>query len=206
MTLPNLACYFKNATDILISENLDLLNDNSLQHVKEESLDELEMKLDSALDILNLKLMNKFEFKNNNDNANVIKNPLKRIGYKRKDNSNCNNNLKKKMINLISSIRINDLKDSIDSKDSMEESANKINDSLSTINKSVLTPSINSNISTSSGSNNTKDCGSLNNMTGLKRKNEIKISQFELLNHVNIKSKDNKPDYSKVISFLEKYS
>lgn len=201
MTLPNLACYFKNATDILISENLDLLNDNSLQQVKEESLDELEMKLDSALDILNLKLMNKFEFKNNNDNTDLIKKRLRRIGYKRKDNNS--HNLKKKMINLISSIKINDSKDS---KDSKEESANKINDSSSTMNKSVLTPSINCNISTSSGSNNTKDCGSINSMTGLKRKNEIKISQFELMNNVITKSKDIKPDYSKVISFLEKYS
>ena len=201
MTLPNLACYFKNATDILISENLDLLNDNSLQQVKEESLDELEMKLDSALDILNLKLLNKFEFKNNNDNTDVIKKPLKRIGYKRKDYNS--NNHKKKMINLISSIKINDSKDS---KDSKEEGATKMNDSSSTMNKSFLTPSINSNISTSSGSNNNKNYDSLNSMTGLKRRNEIKISQFELVNNVITKSKDNKPDYSKVISFLEKYS
>lgn len=188
MTLPNLACYFKNASNCLISENLDLLNDNSLDKVSEESLDELEMRLDSTLDILNFKLRNKFEFKSENEinekktYSSKIKRHLKEISQKKESNKN--------------------------NKYTKEESFSNSNEKYINSNKSDLNNSIYSKLSTSFESISNKDVESdnKNNMTGIKRKNDINISCFEIKNMNEALKTVNKPDYAKVISFLEKYS
>lgn len=190
MTLPNLACYFKNASNCLISENLDLLNDNSLEKVSEESLDELEMRLDSTLDILNFKLRNKFEFKSDNEinekktYSSKIKRHLKEISQKKELNRIQNN------------------------KSNKEESFSNSNEKYIKSNKSDLNNSIYSKLSTSCESISNKDFESDNktNMTGIKRKNDVNISCFEVKNMNEALKTVNKPDYAKVISFLEKYS
>lgn len=190
MTLPNLACYFKNASNCLISENLDLLNDNSLEKVSEESLDELEMKLDSTLDILNFKLRNKFEFKSDNEinekktYSSKIKRHLKEINQKKELNRIQNN------------------------KSNKEGSFSNSNEKYIKSNKSDLNNSIYSKLSTSCESISNKDFESDNktNMTGIKRKNDVSISCFEVKNMNEALKTVNKPDYAKVISFLEKYS